>query len=97
MDLLKLLLNSVLSCNGAKFVTFDIKNFYLQPPLDRLEYVCINLDDIPQESIDKYNLQKCIDANGWVYFQIHSDVYGLPQSGALAQALLENRLEVNDY
>ena len=34
IDLLKLLLNSVISRNGAKFVTFDINNLYLQTPLD---------------------------------------------------------------
>ena len=39
LDLIKLLINSVLSRKGAKFVTFDIKNFYLQTPLDRPEYV----------------------------------------------------------
>ena len=53
IDLLKLLLNSVLSCKGAKFVTLDIKNFYLQTPLDRPEYVRIKLADIPKDFIDK--------------------------------------------
>ena len=48
LDLIKLILNSVLSRKGAKFVTFDIKNFYLQTPLDRPEYVRIKLSDIPQ-------------------------------------------------
>ena len=33
LDLLKILLNSVFSHKGAKFVTFDIKNFYLQNPI----------------------------------------------------------------
>ena len=47
LDLPKLLLNSVLSLKGAKFVTFDIKNFYHQTPLKRLEYVRIKLVDIP--------------------------------------------------
>ena len=46
LDLFKLLLNSILSHKGANFVTFDIKNFYLQTPLDHTEYVCIKLDDI---------------------------------------------------
>ena len=97
LDLLKFLLNSVLSRKGAKFVTFDIKNFYLQTLLDRPEYVRIKLDDITQDFIDKYNLQNFVDANGWVYFQIHNGVYGLTQSGDLAQALLEKRLKVQDY
>ena len=32
LNLVKLLLNSVLSRQGAKFVTFDIRNYYLQTP-----------------------------------------------------------------
>ena len=97
LDLLKLLLNSVLSRKGAKFVTFDIRNFYLQTPLDRSEYVRIKLSDITQDFIDKYNLQNFVDANGWVYFQIRNGVYGLPQSGDMAQALLEKHLKFHDY
>ena len=56
LDLVKLLLNSVLSRQGAKFVTFDIKNYYLQTPLDRPKYVRIKLSDIPQDFADEYNL-----------------------------------------
>ena len=97
LDLVKLLLNSVLSRKGAKFVTFDIKNFYLQTPLDRPEYVRIKLSDIPLEFAEEYNLKDFVDANGWVYFEIRNGVYGLPQSGALAQTLLEKRLKVHGY
>ena len=49
LDLLKLLLNSVLSCKGAKFLTFYIKNFYLQTPIYRPEYVRIKIADIPKD------------------------------------------------
>ena len=47
LELAKLVFNSVLSCPGAKFTTFDICNFYLQTPLDRPEYAHIKLSDIP--------------------------------------------------
>ena len=75
LDLIKLLLNSVISRRGAKFVTFDINNFYLQTLLDRPEYVRIKLADIPQDFIDKYSLQKNFDANVWVCLQILNGVY----------------------
>ena len=97
LDLVKLLLNSVLSRQGAKFVTFDIRKYYLQTPLYRPEYVRIKLSDIPQDFVDEYNLQDFADANGWVYFEIKNGVCGLPQSGVLAQALLEKRLKRHDY
>ena len=87
----------MLSHKGTKCVTFDIKNLYLQTPLDRQKYVRIKLSDIPQDFIDKYNLQNFVNANSWVYFQISNGVYDLSQSGALAQALLEKRLNFHDY
>ena len=79
LDLIKLILNSVLSRKGSKFVTFDIKNFYLQTPLNRPEYVRIILSDIPQEFIDEYNLLDYVHINSWIYFEIRNGVYGLPQ------------------
>ena len=35
----KLLLNSVISTRGARFMTIDIKNFYLNTPMDRPEFM----------------------------------------------------------
>ena len=57
----------------------------------------IKLSDIPLDFVDEYNLQDFVDANGWVYFEIKNCVYGLPQSGVLAQALLKKRLKRHDY
>ena len=44
----KLLFNSVISTQGARFMTMDIANFYLMTPLKRPEYVKIKLSDIPE-------------------------------------------------
>jgi len=96
LELVKLLLNSVISRRGAKFACFDVSNFYLETPLDRPEYVRIRLTDIPQEFIDEYNLTEYVH-NGWVYFSIHKGCYGLPQSGKLANDQLRKRLEAEGY
>eukprot|EP00804_Cyclotella_cryptica_P000822 CCRYP_001069-RA/>CCRYP_001069-RA protein AED:0.19 eAED:0.19 QI:0/0/0/1/1/1/2/0/711 len=48
LELVKLMINSVLSRQNAKFCTFDIANFYLGTLLDRPEFVRIRLDDIPE-------------------------------------------------
>ena len=90
------MINSVLSRKNAKFCTFDIANFYLGTPLDRPEYVRIRLDDVPQEFIDEYNLTHHV-RDDWVYFKIVRGVYGLPQSGILANQLLESRLNAAGY
>ena len=96
LELVKLMINSVLSRKGAKFCTFDISNFYLCTPLDRPEYIKIKLSDIPQEFIDEYNLLHHVH-NDWVYFEIRKGIYGLPQSGILAQKLLAERLAKKGY
>ena len=91
LDLVKIIIYSVLSRKDAKYVAFDIPNFYLQNPLDRPEYVCIKISDIPQNFIDEYDLLDSV-WYGWVYFEINHGVYGLPQSGILANRLPEEIL-----
>ena len=56
LELVKLLLNSVLSRKGAWFSTIDLKNFYLDTPMPDPEYVYIKLSDIPAKFIKEYNL-----------------------------------------
>ena len=96
MLLFKILLNSVVSTPGAKFMTIDISNFYLNTPMQRYEYVKLALRDIPEEVISEYHLHdKAVD--GHVYVEVRKGMYGLPQAGILAQELLAKRLEAHDY
>ena len=67
LELVKIIINSVLSRCNARFVSFDLNTFYLQTQMDQSEYVCIKLSDIPQEFIEEYNLSKAAK-NGWIYF-----------------------------
>ena len=96
LEIFKLLTNSVLSCKGARFVCFDIKNFYLGTPLDRPEYAGIHLKDIPEDFIAEYNLTSYA-RDGWVYFLILKCVYGLPQARKLANNLLRKCLYKKGY
>ena len=96
LDLCKLMMNSVLSRKEAKFITCNIHNYYLATPLDYPEYVKIKLTDIPQEFINEYNLHDYVH-KVWIYFEIRNSVYGLPQSGSLANDLLETRLLKHEY
>ena len=86
LKICKLVINSVLSHKGAKFITYDIRNSYLATSLDYPEYVKIKLTDIPQDFIDKYNLHGYVH-EGWVYLEIRNSVYGLPQFGSLSNDL----------
>ena len=93
----KLLFNSVVSTPGAKFMTMDISHFYLTTPLKRPEYIRINIRDIPQEIIDEYNLHQQATVDGSIYIVANRGMYGLPQSGLLANELLEERLTKRGY
>jgi hypothetical protein len=74
----------------------DIKNFYLNTPLTRLEYMVINLSSLPQEIIDKFGLLE-LAPDGRVYIEIQKGMYGLLQAGILASELLQPRLALDGY
>ena len=93
----KLLFNSVVSTPGAVFVVMDIKNFYLNTPMECPEFMRLPLKLIPTKIIDKYNLCKKADNKGWVYIHIQLGMYGLPQAGLLANKLLASRLNLVRY
>ena len=92
----KVLWNSTISTPGARYICADAKNFYLETPLDRYEYMKMPLKLIPQEFIDFYDLT-CKAKNGFVYMEIQRGMYGLPQSGILANKLLKERLAEHGY
>jgi hypothetical protein len=66
----KILWNSVLSTPGAKFMCINIKNFYLNTPLERPKYMCFHIDDIPDKIIKLYNLLDIVH-DGYVYCEIN--------------------------
>ena len=92
----KILWNSVISTDGARYMCIDIKNFYLGTPLDRFEYMRIPIALFPQHTIDKYNLNTH-KKDGFVYAKIQKAIYGLPQAGILANKLLKKRLKPHRY
>jgi hypothetical protein len=92
----KVLINSVISTQGAKFLVIDINTFYLNTPFERYEYMVINLDPLPQETIEKYDLKK-IAQDGKVYIEIQKGMYGLHQAGILVNKLLQRNLAKDGY
>jgi hypothetical protein len=92
MILFKILVNSILFTPNAKCIMIDIKDFYLQTPMERAEYMRLKISDIPEEVIQRYNLMLLVTQDGYVYCKITQGMYGLPQSGIIAQELLEKQL-----
>ena len=92
----KLLFNSVLSTPNAKFMTADLKDFYLGTPMDRYEYMRVPIWMLPDDIIEQYNL-KPLFHNGHVYVEIRRGMYGLPQAGRIANDQLIASLAPHGY
>jgi len=60
----KLLFNSIISTPNAKFMSIDIKDFYLCTPMKRYEYFRMKLELFPEDIIQEYDLRNKVDATG---------------------------------
>jgi hypothetical protein len=65
----KILFNNVVSTPNATFMTTDIKDFYLNTPMSRYEYMRIPVAIIPELIMQHYDLQKLVH-NGSVIVEI---------------------------
>ncbi len=93
----KMLFNSIISTKGARFMTMDISNFYLMTPLHQPEFIRIELSDIPDEVIEEYKLREKATPDSSTYIRAKQGMYGLLQSGLLANELLAKRLNKHGY
>ncbi len=78
-------------------MTMDIKDFYLNTPMARYEYMQLRIADMPEDVIEHYNLRDKATLDGNVYYEIQKGMYGLPQAGITAQQLLKERLQKHGY
>ena len=66
----KLLINSIISTAGAKFMTMNIKDFYLNSPMARYKYMQLRIVDMPDDVIEHYNLRDKATPDGYIYCKI---------------------------
>jgi hypothetical protein len=59
----KLLLNSIISMPNAKFMTLDLKDFYLMMSIKRYKYFHMKLELFPQNIVDEYDLTSKVNHN----------------------------------
>ncbi len=62
----------------------NVVNIYLNPPMPNPEYMCLQLDIIPNKIIIHYKLCNIVTPDGLVYIKIHEEMYGLPQASIFA-------------
>ena len=96
MTTVKCLINDTLSTPGAKMMMADLSNFYLETPMDDYEYMRIPLWVVPDAIMDEYKLHDLV-VNGNLYVEIRKGMYGLPQSGRIANDRLIALLKPHGY
>ena len=89
-------LNSVISTPGARYLTVDIKDFYLNTPMAQYEYMWIPIKHIPSNIMEQYHLADLVH-NNMVMVEIRKGMYGLPQAGILANDRLQAHLATHGY
>ena len=94
----KLLINSVISGakQGARFLSMDLKDFFLASPMPEPEFMKIHRRYIPEDIIIKYNLEQKFD-NNYIYVRIKKGMYGLKQAAILAYEHLVKNLKPHGY
>jgi len=78
-------------------MTMDISNMYLNTPLKDFQYMRFHIDLIPEEVIEEYNLWDRVVKDGWLYCEIRMAIYGLKESGKLANIELQKVLAERGY
>ena len=66
----KLHQNSTISTKDTRYMTIDIKNFYLNSLRERFEYMRLKRANLPNDVIKHYNLEDKVALDGWVYLEV---------------------------
>jgi hypothetical protein len=93
----KCLLNSTISTNNTCFIVCDIKDFYLNTPMECYKYMRLPIGFIPNEVIHQYKLRNLVTPDEWVYMEIRKGIYGLKQTGIIANQQLTKHLTLYGY
>ena len=59
-------------------MTIDIKDFYLNTPMPRFEYMRLKITYLPNNFVQQYNLASKFTRDRYVYIEIRRGMYGLP-------------------
>ena len=92
----KLLINSVVSTPKAMFLTADLNDFYLGMPMERYKYMRVPIWMLSEAIVKQCN-QTPLFYNGFMYVEIRSGMYELPQAGCIANDQLIAILAPHSY
>ena len=74
----------------------DIKDYYLDTPLDRQEYMRVSLKHITLDIKLRYNMAQFVH-NDHILMEINISIYGLPQADKLSQDQIVKHLASHGY
>ena len=75
----------------------DLKDFFLENPMARPEFMRVPFKYFSQEIIATYNIRALVEDDGYVYVQINKDMYGLKQAAIIAYIQLVKHLKPHGY
>ena len=95
----KLTINSTISDahRGARFMSADLKDFFLATTMKDPEYMRIHYRYFPQDVREQYDLASKVTADGYIYVKIKKGMYGLKQAAVLAYDQLKEHLAPHGY
>ena len=95
----KTLINSTISQHkkSARFISSDLKDFFLKTPMKRPEYMRCHWRHFPESIRKAYNLKNLKSDDNYIYCKIIRGMYGLKQAARLAYDLLKIRLAKHGY
>ena len=95
----KLILNSVISDakKGARFMTMELKDHFLQTVMKEAEYMRIHKRFLTEEIRHQYKTDDLVAVDGYIYCKIKRGMYGLKQAARLAYDLIKQRLAPYRY
>ena len=95
----KLTINSTISDahRGARFMSADLKDFFLATTMNEAEYMRIQYKYFPEDVRKQYQLDEKVDSNDYIYIKIKKGMYGLKQAAVLAYDQLVEHLAPHGY
>ena len=95
----KIIINSTISDahRGARFVSADLKDFFLTTPMKEDEYMKVTYKHFPDNIRTRYKLHEKVTASRHIYLKIKKGMYGLKQATILAYDNLEKNLAQYGY
>ena len=78
----KLLVNSTIldASKGTRFMSIDLKDFFLATPMKGNKYMRVNYKHFPDDIKKRYNLDDKATPSGNIFIKIKRGMYGLKQA-----------------